>query len=154
MSLITHLFESTYNGHNYLPLPCYQHFLHEHPHKLAVEAEDGSEDERVRAQCCCHEFSYARRRRQDAAPKWMTAPPISSKRAHTNSWCNFFPSLIHNLQRIFRTVCFLQGDTSRCAKPSIDVKTKVLFWPGLARGTYVLKSTGGFARQPSIGSTD
>ena len=68
MSLITHLFESTYNGHNYLPLPCYQHFLHEHPHKLAVEAEDGSEDERVRAQCCCHEFSYARRgRRQDNA---------------------------------------------------------------------------------------
>ena len=25
----------------------------------------------------------------------------------------------------------LQGDTSHCAKPPVDFKTKVLFWPGL-----------------------
>ena len=26
----------------------------------------------------------------------------------------------------------VQGDTSRCLKPSVDLKTKVPFWPGLA----------------------
>ena len=25
----------------------------------------------------------------------------------------------------------IQGDTSGCAKPPVDFKTKVLFWPGL-----------------------
>ena len=27
---------------------------------------------------------------------------------------------------------YIQGDTSDCAKPPVDFKTKVLFWPGLA----------------------
>ena len=27
---------------------------------------------------------------------------------------------------------YVQGDTSRCAKPPVAFKTKVLFWPGLA----------------------
>ena len=44
---------------------------------------------------------------------------------------------------------YVQGDTSRCAKPPVDFKTKVPLWPGLPwpgqSGTFVLKSTGGFA---------
>ena len=44
----------------------------------------------------------------------------------------------------------LQGDPSRCAEPPVDFKTKVPFWPALAwpgqSGTFVLKSTGGFAQ--------
>ena len=48
------------------------------------------------------------------------------------------------------TMIEVQGDTSRCAKPPIDFKTKDLLWPGLARPgqreTFVLKSTGGFAQ--------
>ena len=43
----------------------------------------------------------------------------------------------------------VQDDTSRSAKPPIDFKTKVPFWPTLAwpgqSGTFVLKSTGGVA---------
>ena len=45
----------------------------------------------------------------------------------------------------------LQGDTSRCAKPHVDFTTKVPLWPGQTRpgqnGTFVLKSTGGFAQR-------
>ena len=41
----------------------------------------------------------------------------------------------------------VQGDTSRCAKPPVDIKTKVPLWPGQARPgqnrTFVLMSTGG-----------
>ena len=44
--------------------------------------------------------------------------------------------------------CLVQGDTSHYLKPPVDIKTKVLFWPGLAwpgqNGTFVLKSTVGF----------
>ena len=44
----------------------------------------------------------------------------------------------------------IQGDTSGCAKPPIDFKTKVQLWPGQARigqsGTFDLKSSGGFAQ--------
>ena len=44
----------------------------------------------------------------------------------------------------------LQGDHSACAKPPIDFNTKVPLWLGLAwpgqSGTFVLKSTGGFAQ--------
>ena len=39
----------------------------------------------------------------------------------------------------------VQGDTSGCAKPSVDIKIKVLFWPRLA--TFILISTGGFAQR-------
>ena len=44
----------------------------------------------------------------------------------------------------------LQGDHSPCAKPPVDFKTKVPLWPGQGRsgqnGTFVSKSTGGFAQ--------
>ena len=40
----------------------------------------------------------------------------------------------------------VQGDTSRCAKPPVDFKTKVPLWLGQNR-TFVLKSTGGFAQR-------
>ena len=49
----------------------------------------------------------------------------------------------------------IQGDPSRFAKPPVDFKTKVPLWTDQARpsrawsgqsGTYVLKSTGGFAQ--------
>ena len=41
----------------------------------------------------------------------------------------------------------VQGDTSR-AKPPVDSKTKVPFWPAPDQsGTLVLKSTGGFAQR-------
>ena len=45
----------------------------------------------------------------------------------------------------------IQGDTSGCAKPPIDFKTKFPLWPGQARpgqnGFFVLMSTGGFAQR-------
>ena len=44
----------------------------------------------------------------------------------------------------------LQGDHSACAKPPVDFKSEVLFWPGLAwpghSGTFAFKSTRGFAQ--------
>ena len=44
----------------------------------------------------------------------------------------------------------VQGDTSRCAKPPVDFKTKVPLWSGAGQnGTFVLESTGGFARDVS-----
>ena len=53
----------------------------------------------------------------------------------------------------------VQGDPSGCAKPPVDIKTKVLLWPGLSwpgqaksqsqsqSETFVLKQTGGFAQR-------
>ena len=39
----------------------------------------------------------------------------------------------------------VQGDHSGCAKPSIDIKTKVYFstWASYKNGTFVLMSAGG-----------
>ena len=39
----------------------------------------------------------------------------------------------------------VQGDHSACDEPPVDFKTKVPLWPG-QNGTFVLKSTGGFAQ--------
>ena len=38
--------------------------------------------------------------------------------------------------------CCVQGDTARCPKPPVDLKTKVPLWPG-QNGTLIFKSTGG-----------
>ena len=44
----------------------------------------------------------------------------------------------------------VQGDRAACAKPPVEFKTIVLFWPVLAwlgqTGTFDLKSTGGFVQ--------
>ena len=37
-------------------------------------------------------------------------------------------------------VLHIQGDTSRCAKPPVDFKTKVPFWPGLAKAELLFSS--------------
>ena len=63
------------------------------------------------------------------------------------SLLKFLPNLSTNS---WENVCIIQGDHSVCAKPPVDCKTIVPLWLGLGRpgqsGTFVLKSTGGFAQ--------
>ena len=79
-------------------------------------------------------MEYVRVGKNESVDSNLTSQ-ISSRSTSVNSSCN------------------IQGDTSGCDEPPVDIKTKVPVWPGQDRpgqnGTFVLKSTGG-SSQPDV----
>ena len=45
----------------------------------------------------------------------------------------FCAALTSIQSKVYSVNVWVQGDTSRCFKPPVDIKTKVLFWPGQVR---------------------